>query len=76
MSELVHSYHYVTETVVVVEPGGQIVAVAQPGIQGPPGPPDTESLKRYNRLAEFDTPEARAAARANLELQIIDCGVF
>ena len=29
-----------------------------------------------NRLSELDTPEAKAAARANLELQNIDGGTF
>lgn len=65
-----------TEVVRILEPQVQQIAVAQPGLPGPPGPPDAESLKVYNRLAEFDTPEARAAARANLELQHIDCGEF
>lgn len=29
-----------------------------------------------NRFSELDSPQAKAAARANLELQTIDCGVF
>ena len=72
------------ERVVVVEPvvvtveraDPMIVTAGVPGLQGPPGPPDADSLKVYNRLAEFDTPDAKAAARANLELQHIDCGEF
>lgn len=51
------------------------------GPQGPPGPPgtgiiDDTALHVSMRLAEFNTPEAKAAARANLELQYIDCGEF
>jgi len=49
-------------------------------VQGPPGPPGDgnpgDYLQTALRLAEFSTPESRAAARANLELQAIDCGTF
>lgn len=70
-----------TEVVIVREPRvvmtvvspQTVVTAAQPGL---PGPPDPDVLRVSNRLAEFDTPEARAAARAHLELQHIDCGIF
>ena len=41
-----------------------------------PGSGSTDSLLVANRLAELDTPEAKAAARANLDLQYIDGGTF
>lgn len=49
--------------------------------QGPPGPPgsgtiDAGALHISQRLSEFDTPTARQQARANLELDTIDGGVF
>ena len=64
-----------------------VVQVGQPGLPGLPGPPgppgppgsgttDPDALHVSMRLAEFDTPEAKAQARANLELQYIDCGEF
>lgn len=55
-----------------------IVEVAE---QGPPGPPgsgaiDIDALHATQRLAEFSTPTAKSQARANLELEEIDCGTF
>lgn len=48
--------------------------------QGPPGPPgagtDPDALHVTQRLAEFNTPTAKQQARANLELDVIDCGTF
>ena len=54
--------------------------VVSVGMQGPPGAPGSavegSFLQVTNRLSEFNTPEAKAAARANLELQYIDGGTF
>lgn len=75
----------------IITQGGVSTTIAEPAVirttlvavQGPPGPPGTpgsgdpgDYLQTVLRLAEFDTPEAKAAARANLELQAIDCGTF
>lgn len=43
--------------------------------QGPPGPSVPAFLIAL-RFSELDTPDARVAARANLELDHIDCGEF
>lgn len=65
------------ERIVLTEEQVVVVAVGQ---QGPPGKPAGGESGAYLqaglRLAEFNTPEAKAAARANLELQNIDCGTF
>lgn len=60
-----------------------LVDVGIPGPPGPAGAPGTpgsgdpgDYLQTALRLAEFSTPEARAAARANLELETIDGGTF
>jgi hypothetical protein len=74
----------VTDVVVVQEPSILVTVVeqpvtvgaGQPGLVGPPGPMPTDALRVSQRLSEFDTPEAKAAARINLELQWIDCGEF
>lgn len=52
--------------------------VALVGVPGPPGSGtyDAGALHVSQRLAEFNTPEAKAAARANLELETIDGGTF
>lgn len=72
-----------SDTIIVIQPSAPVIietAAADPvvieaaGPQGPPGPSD--ALRIPNRLAEFDTPQAKVAARINLELQAIDCGVF
>lgn len=60
---------------------GQSGLVALVGVPGPAGPPgsgttDPDALHVSQRLAEFDTPTAKAAARANLELETIDGGTF
>ncbi|HRQ57664.1 MAG TPA: hypothetical protein PLN31_09605 [Azoarcus taiwanensis] len=58
-----------------------------PVLRGEPGPPgdgsggalepaDIGALAVSLRLAEFDTPQAQADARANLGLQTIDGGSF
>lgn len=57
------------------DPGPQGIQGPQ-GPQGDPGPVDPGALQISQRLAEFDTPIARAAARANLELETIDGGTF
>lgn len=48
--------------------------------QGPPGPIGTIEtagvLTKPMKLSEFDTPTLKAEARANLELEHIDCGTF
>lgn len=63
----------VTDSVAVIE----IVEVARQGPRGPPGTmAEGEFLWTVRRLAEFDTLQAKAEARANLELQYIDCGTF
>lgn len=57
---------------------GQSGMVALVGVPGPPGSGTTDvgALHISQRLAEFNTPEARAAARASLELDTIDGGTF
>lgn len=57
---------------------GQSGLVAMVGVPGPPGSgiTDPDALHISQRLAEFDTPAAKAAARANLELDTIDGGTF
>lgn len=67
----------------VIQPEIITVEVGMPGPPGPPGAPGTpgsgdpgDYLQTALRLAEFATPEARAAARANLELETIDGGTF
>ena len=51
-----------------------------PGPQGVPGPVGTIDnagvLTKPMKLSEFDTPTLKAEARANLELEYIDCGTF
>jgi hypothetical protein len=65
---------------VILQPEIVTVEVGMPGPPGPPGTPGSgdpgDYLQTVLRLAEFSTPEARAAARANLELEIIDGGTF
>lgn len=62
-------------------------AAVMRGPPGPPGPPGDGSggaltpeaigaLAVAMRLGEFDTPAARAAARANLGLETVDGGTF
>ena len=77
-------------TTIVTPPAGTttisapaVIRTTLVAMQGPPGPPGTpgsgspgDYLQTTLRLAEFSTPEARAAARANLELQDIDGGTF
>lgn len=50
------------------------------GVPGPAGPPGSGNTDDYFqtalRFAELDTPEKKADARTNLELQYIDCGTF
>ena len=62
----------------------EVITIAEQGPPGPPGPPgeagpvgDADgALLASARLAEFDTEEAKAAARANLGLAVIDGGTF
>lgn len=52
-----------------------ILAVAE---QGPPGTsvnPD-DYFQTMNKFSELNTPDKKAEARQNLELQYIDCGTF
>lgn len=61
-----------------------IISIAEQGPPGPPGPPGEPgpvgdaggALLISARLAEFDTEEAKAAARANIGLSVIDGGTF
>lgn len=64
-----------------------VTLVGVPGVRGPRGlpgdgsggalePADIGALAVSLRLAEFDTPQAQADARANLGLQTIDGGSF
>lgn len=66
------------ERIVVEEHDLQVVVLgAQQGPAGrPAGGESGAYLQAGLRLAEFNTPEAKAAARANLELQNIDGGTF
>lgn len=63
---------------VIEKTDGQSGLVTLVGVPGPPGSGtyDAAALHVSQRLAEFDTPAAKAAARANLELETIDCGTF
>lgn len=59
----------------------QVVSVAEQGPPGPPGPQgpvgDVDgALLITARLAEFSTEEAKAEARANIGLAVIDGGTF
>lgn len=61
-----------------------VISIAEQGPPGPPGPPGEPgpvgdaggALLTSARLAEFETEEAKAAARANLGLAVIDGGTF
>ena len=48
------------------------------GVQGPSGAVvgGENYLARMNRLSEFDTDQAKADARANIGLAVIDAGTF
>lgn len=63
------------DVVHIIEPQTELVSVAQPGLPGSKTT-DPDVLHISQRLAEFSTPEAKAAARANLELDVIDAGTF
>lgn len=63
-------------SVTVTAPGQTVVSVATVGLQGPPGLGANDALAIANRLSEFDTPSAKAAARANIDLETIDLGTF
>jgi len=73
-----------TQASVTITPPDQsslVLSISGVGIQGPKGDPGdvagaADFLRAINRLSEFDTPEAKAAARANLDLQYIDGGTF
>ena len=63
------------------------VEVLEAAAQGPPGPQGTQGIQGpvgdaggallvTARLAEFDTEEAKAEARANIGLAVIDGGTF
>ena len=56
------------------DPGNALTAGTDQGLYVP----DTSAgaLLIANRLSELDTPEAKVAARQNLELQDIDGGTF
>lgn len=62
------------EVIAVEDIGIEVIAVAE---QGPPGPTeDPLALHTSMRLAEFNTQQAKAEARASLELEYIDGGTF
>lgn len=65
----------------VINNGGTVIVSHVIGVRGPQGPGGGDPaagdfLATANRLSEFDTPAAKAAARTNLQLENIDCGVF
>lgn len=65
----------------VINNGGTVHVTTTVGVRGPQGPGGGDPaagdfLATANRLSEFDTPAAKAAARTNLQLENIDCGVF
>lgn len=72
------------ESGVLVEVSEPRVDVVTEARQGPPGPPGPQgpvgdadgALLVTARLAEFDTEEAKAEARANIGLAVIDGGTF
>lgn len=71
---------------IVIEPLGDIVEVlhevvevievAEQGAPGRDGLGADNCLQISLRLAEFATPDAKAQARANLDLDVIDAGTF
>lgn len=65
---------HVADEAIQVRVADQLVVVGGggPGTTGP----DPRYFQVTARLAELDTSEAKAAARAALELNIIDCGTF
>ena len=72
------------ESGVLVEVPAPRVDVVTEALQGPPGPPGPQgpvgdadgALLVTARLAEFVTEEAKAEARANIGLAVIDGGTF
>ncbi|CAN7657702.1 hypothetical protein LJR232_004970 [Aquipseudomonas alcaligenes] len=66
--------------VIVTEPRRAPAAVVATGPQGPAGAPGSGQPGDYfqviNRFGELDTEQAKAEARANLDLQYIDGGTF
>lgn len=54
----------------------EIIAVAEQGPPGRDGDASGGALLTANQLGEFDTEPKKAAARANLGLQVIDGGTF
>lgn len=72
---------------VIVHPNDAVVSPAAAatvqvlgaaGIRGPKGDPVNPSdyFQTALKFAELDTPQKKADARTNLELQYIDCGTF
>lgn len=63
-------------TVNVTRPGSPVVRVV--GVQGPAGTSAVSGdfFAVMNRLSELSSPAAKAQARTNLEVEVIDCGTF
>lgn len=64
-------------TIIVTEQSPSAVVITSIE-QGPPGPVG-DALGAFlvsKQFSELDTMQAKIAARQNLELQQIDCGVF
>lgn len=78
MSQIATLLATMTMVSVLEKTDGQSGMVTLVGAPGPPGTgiSDADALHVSQRLAEFDTPAAKAAARANLELETIDGGTF
>lgn len=61
-----------------------VISTVEAGLQGPPGPQGDPGevvgaemfLAKAARLSEFDSEDAKAAARTNIGLQYIDGGTF
>lgn len=65
-------------TKIITSTGATAQVITASGPPGPPGPPGTVdgAFMIVNRFSELETPQAKTAARINLELQAIDCGEF
>jgi uncharacterized phage protein gp47/JayE len=65
----------VADTILINQP--TVTSVIETQLQGLPGVVDYSlTLTVANRLAELDTEQKKADARANLDLTVIDGGTF